>query len=69
MENAAGILVFTVIVIGFAAMFGLIGFIAYRYIRKRFGRYTDVPGQAERETADTHVLRSKRRHKKYMDAA
>jgi len=69
MENTAGILIFTVIVIGFAAVFGLIAFIAYRYIRKRFGRYTDVPGQAEREPADTLTLRSKQRQKKYMDAA
>ena len=69
MENAEGILIFTVIVIGFVAICGLLCFIAYRLIKKIPGKYVSETGQAERGPIDIHILNSRRKYRQCIDEA
>ncbi|MCJ7769759.1 MAG: hypothetical protein MUO92_04750 [Dehalococcoidales bacterium] len=69
MENATGILIFTVIVIGFIAVCALVCFVAYKPIKKIIGRYANEAGLMAAQPVDVQVFSSGEKAEKYIEEA
>ena len=69
MENAAGILIFTAIVIGFVAVFALGCFVAHKPIKRIIGKYANEAGLMTVQPVDMQVFSHGEKAEKYIEEA